>query len=396
MDADAPMRVGNLTASVSRQAGGVFQAVRNLAISTQSLGHQVTVFGLRDEFTEADLPAWQSVPVRIHNVVGPRSFGFSPRLVASIQDSGIDLLHLHGLWMYPSVASLRVSRRGKLASVVSPHGMLDPWAVRNSGWKKKLAMRFYEGAHLRAAACLQALCESEAASLRTLGLRNPIAWIPLGVELPPPAATERHNEDNDFAPGRKALLFLGRLHPKKGLANLLRAWAICQKTQPEAAHWNLVVAGWDQGGHEGLLKRMVGELGITGSVQFPGPLFDGRKDRALRSAQAFVLPSFSEGLPVAALEAWAWRLPILMTPQCNLPEGFTEGAAIQAEPDVGFLIEGLQVLFSMNASDREEMGARGRRLVEQRFSWNNVAKQTTEVYRWVLGGGPRPDCVQGA
>lgn len=390
------MRVGNLTGSVSRQAGGVFPAVRNLAINTQTLGHQVTVFGLRDEFTEADLPAWQSVPVRVHEVVGPRSFGYAPHLVQSIQDSGIDVLHLHGLWMYPSVASLRLSRRAKLPSVVSPHGMLDPWAIRNSSWKKKIAKWLFEGAHLRTAACLQTLCESEAASLRALGLRNPIAVIPLGVELPVETAAQSDPKGNDSAPGSKVLLFLGRLHPKKGVPNLLHAWAICQKWEPQAADWTLVVAGWDQGGHENLLKRMVRELGIAESVQFPGPLFDGDKVRALRSAQAFVLPSHSEGLPVAVLEAWAWRLPVLMTPQCNLPEGFTAGAAVKAEPEIASLAQGLRTLFSMNACDRVQMGSCGRRLVEKQFSWPRVARQITDVYRWVLGGGSRPRCVRVA
>jgi poly(glycerol-phosphate) alpha-glucosyltransferase len=199
-----------------------------------------------------------------------------------------------------------------------------------------------------------------------------------------------------LAPGRKVLLFLGRLHPKKGVPNLLRAWAVCQKTEHEATNWTLVVAGWDQDGHENLLKRMVAELGIADSVLFPGPLFDGTKSRALRRAQAFVLPSYSEGLPVAVLEAWAYGLPALITPQCNLPEGFVEGAAVKADPDVASLTQGLRALFAMGESEREQMGVRGRRLVEQRFSWPSVTKQMISVYEWVLGGGPRPDCVQEA
>jgi glycosyltransferase involved in cell wall biosynthesis len=390
------MRIGNLTGSVSRQAGGLFHTVRKLAINTQGLGHQVAVFGLRDEFTDVDLPAWGMVTVRVHPVVGPSGFGFSPGLVRSIQDSGIDILHTHGLWMYPSVASLMLCRRTQLPPVVSPHGMLDPWALHNSAWKKRIAIWLYEGAHLRRAACFHALCESEAMSIRALGLRNPICVIPNGQELPPDAALEKTREGSSLVPDRKALLFLGRLHPKKGVPNLLRAWAVCQKTEHEATNWVMVVAGWDQDGHENLLKRMVGELGIADSVLFPGPLFNGTKNCALRRAQAFVLPSYSEGLPVAVLEAWAWRLPVLMTPQCNLPEGFAEGAAIRADHDVESLSQGLRTLFTMSKSERKQMGARGRRLVEQRFSWPSVTKQIISVYRWVLGGGPRPDCVREA
>jgi poly(glycerol-phosphate) alpha-glucosyltransferase len=141
---------------------------------------------------------------------------------------------------------------------------------------------------------------------------------------------------------------------------------------------------------------MVLELGIQDSVVFTGSLFDGNKAQAFERADAFVLPSFSEGLPVAVLEAWAYRLPVLMTPQCHLPEGFAAGAALNAEPDVASLTQALRTLFAMSKSDREEMGLRGRHLVEQKFSWPRVAEQMVAVYQWVLGGGQRPDCVQEA
>jgi poly(glycerol-phosphate) alpha-glucosyltransferase len=388
------MKVGHLVASASRIASGYFHSVRNLAIYTQKLGVEVTAFALRDEFTEADLPAWGAVPVRIHSVLGLHSFGFAPGLVRSIQNAGLDLLHVHDLWAYPSMASLRLHRSGKLAYVVSPHGMLDPWAVRNSAWKKKIASFFYGTAHLRSASCLRALCESEAAAMRALGLRNAICLIPNGQELPADAVREQACNGLGFARGRKVLLFLGRLHPKKGLPNLLRAWANCQKGEPDAANWALVVAGGDQNGHARVLSRMALELGIQDSVSLTGPLFSQEKAQAFQRAEAFVVPSLSEGLPNAILEAWAWRLPVLMTPQCNLPEGFAEGAAIRVEPSVESLTEGLRALFRMSDSDREEIGARGRCLVERRFSWPVLAEQMVGVYRWVLAGGPKPDCVR--
>ena len=388
------MKIGHLIGSVSRKASGIFQAVRNLAINTQRLGHQVTVFGLKDEFTQADLPAWGAVPVEVHSILGPRAFGFSPGLVRSIQTAQIDLLHVHGLWMYPSIASLRACRARNIPCVISPHGMLDPWAVRNSGWKKKIATLLYERSHLRRAVCLVALCDAEAAALRALGLRNPIGVIPSGQEVPPDVAEVNGLKGSSAAPCRRNLLFLGRLHPKKGLPNLLRAWANCRKTCLEATDWMLTVAGVDQNGHEGVLKRLAVDLGIGDSVLFAGPVFNEKKVQALECAGAFVLPSLSEGLPITVLEAWAWRLPVLMTPQCNLPEGFAERAAVRAEPNLESLTEGLRTLFRMSESERDEMGERGRRLVEQRFSWRCSAEKTVSVYQWVCAAGPMPDCVE--
>jgi len=388
------MKVGHLTGSVSRKAGGPFHSVRNLAVTTAALGYEVTVFGLRDEFTEADLPAWGAVPVKLHSVLGPRGFGYSPGLVRSIAASGIDLLHVHGLWMYPSIASLRACRRLRIPCVISPHGMLDAWAVRNSAWRKKAATWLYEGAHLRNAACLRALCEPEAEAMRALGLQNAICIVPNGQKLPVDAPGQHACAGQGAPGGRKTLLSLSRLHPKKGLPDLLRAWAACRKTDPEAGDWALVIAGGDEGGHERVLRRLVLELVIEKSVGFAGPLFDGCKAQAFEHSSAFVLPSLSEGLPNAILEAWAWRRPVLMTPQCNLPEGFAEGAALRVDPNVESLTRGLRALFRMSDAEREEMGARGRRLVEERFSWPRVAQQMVGVYNWMLGTGPIPECLR--
>jgi poly(glycerol-phosphate) alpha-glucosyltransferase len=271
--------------------------------------------------------------------------------------------------------------------------MLDSWALRNSAWKKKIATRLYEGAHLKGAACLVALCESEAASMRALGLGNAITIIPSGQELPLETSAMRDGERSGMEAGRKVMLFLGRLHPKKGLPALLRAWAGCRKAEPEAAHWMLVLGGGDQDGHERELRRLILELDLDGSVLLAGPLFDEKKLHALNRADAFVLPSLSEGLPVAVLEAWAWRLPVLMTPQCNLPEGFAAGAAVKVEPNVESLTHGLTALFRMSECERERMGSCGRRLVEERFSWRRAAEQTVSVYKWVCAAGPRPDCM---
>ncbi len=147
--------------------------------------------------------------------------------------------------------------------------------------------------------------DSEARAIRSYGLRNPVCVIPSGVDLPaddPPGPPAWAPE----AGGHRVLLFLGRLHPKKGLLNLVRAWAKVQADRPAgAADWVLVIAGWDQGGHEARLRRLIDELGAAGTIRLVGPQFGDQKAASLAFADAFVLPSLSEGLPVAMLEAWS-------------------------------------------------------------------------------------------
>jgi poly(glycerol-phosphate) alpha-glucosyltransferase len=196
----------------------------------------------------------------------------------------------------------------------------------------------------------------------------------------------------DEVASRKVLLFLGRLHPKKGLVSLVRAWARVQR-DPGARDWALVIAGWDQGGHGRALRRLVAELSLERSVVFVGPQFDDAKAASYARADAFILPSVSEGLPMAVLEAWAHGVPVLMTKACNLPEGIAAGAALEIAPDLAGIAQGLSDLFAMSDLERAIMGARARSLAAERFSWPGIAARMKRVYEWVGGLGPTPPTV---
>ena len=313
------MKIGMVTDSCSRNAGGLFESVRRLSQSIRHRTREVVVFGVEDKHTRADLHEWQPMTVHVHERKFPQFWGYAPGLEASLLESDLDVLMTHGIWQYASVATLQWHRKTGRPHVIHPHGMLDPWALKNSWWKKQLAARLYENANLHGSACLRALCESEAESMRAYGLTNPICVIPNGIDLPD--TTIQHPSPwADKADGRKVLLYLGRLHPKKNIKPLIQAWAAMQKETAAAKDWALAIVGWDQNGHEDELKSKVCELGVEDSVFFPGPLFGEAKAAAYQHASAFVLPSLSEGLPMVVLEAWAYALPVLMTDACNLPE----------------------------------------------------------------------------
>ncbi len=186
------------------------------------------------------------------------------------------------------------------------------------------------------------------------------------------------------------MLFLGRLHPKKNLSALIEAWP----SDSASENWHLAIAGWDQGGEEERLRAFVGRRALQRNVHFLGPLFGRDKDAALRRADAFVLPSLSEGLPMAALEAWSYGLPVLQTEACNLPEGFREKAAFRLSLEPGEMASDLGAFMRIEPSEVAEMGRNGRRLVERDFGWNGIAGQLLEVYAWLLEGGTRPASVR--
>ncbi len=415
------LKTANLTTSVSRSAGGLYESVRRLVQSLDDKGLVVTVFGTADSYTADDVAAWEPVEVKAFRPRWHAQFGYSPEFRVALEEFEPELLHTHGLWCYPSVATHAYCRKRGVPYIISPHGMLDPWAVRNSRWKKVAARLLYEGAHLREADCIRALCESEARSIRQLGINNPIAVIPNGIDIEvaddPLAACGTPPWSGCIEPGRKVLLFLSRIHPKKGLVNLLRAWADIRKTADgarQADGWVLAIAGWDQGGHEDELKRLCTTLGLPHadishpashvacpapdplgppSVLFLGPQFKAAKQTCYAHCGGFILPSFSEGVPMVVLEAWVYNKPVVMTPECNLPEAFPRGAAIRIETNPASIAQGLGELFRATEPELRELGGNGNRLIRERFSWPQIADQMCMLYAWMLGRGDKPECL---
>jgi poly(glycerol-phosphate) alpha-glucosyltransferase len=270
--------------------------------------------------------------------------------------------------------------------------MLDMWAMRNSYWKKRFALAAFERAHLQRAGIIHALNENEAAAIRALGLTCPIAVIPSGVDIVPTLATLPKPiflETDE----RRVLLFLGRIHPKKGIDALIKAWAKVIQGRPLLGQeWRLVIAGWDDGGHLPSLERLVSALGLEQHVHFVGPIFDETKRNTFGNVHALVLPSKSEGLPIAVLEAWASTIPVFMTSNCNLPEGFKAGAAFRIGTDPADIAAPLIELLP-RTDLLVRAGKIARELASSSFSWARVARDWHEVYHWVLGGGSKPNCL---
>jgi poly(glycerol-phosphate) alpha-glucosyltransferase len=303
--------------------------------------------------------------------------------------------------MHPGVVARKAAAAAGAPLVVSAHGMLDTWALRNSALKKRVAGWLFENRNLRQAACLHALCGAEAKSYRDHGLRNPICIIPNGVDMPetgkPLAAADTMAEKYPGMKGRRRILFLSRLHPKKGLSNLLQAWSKIQKAESrkqKAEEWVLAIAGAGQPAYERELRTLVKDYALEKSVVFLGPVYGEDKRQVLAAADAFVLPSFSEGFSVAILEAAAAGLPVLLTRECNFPELVKSGAAIEIAPQPSAIEAGLRQIMELSEGRRKDMGRRGLELVKQSYTWPTIAGQMTEVYRWLLGGGAKPECIQ--
>jgi glycosyltransferase involved in cell wall biosynthesis len=360
------MKVLALTTYLSERGGGIPSAILPLYDRLCSKGIEVVLVA-------ADKPARPVKPCIVtFQTVGPRSFGFSWELSRILERESADIVHLHGLWSFGSVAVQLWNWRSEKPFVVSPHGMVDRWALRHQALKKTVAGAAFEWRNLRNAARIHALNESEKKSLETLGFTD-VVTIPNGVNVPARIEVARAE--------KKIVLFFGRLHPKKGIAETLVAWSIFQReTRIAPEEWRLVIAGWDDGGHLNDLKKIAGKLGISEHVEFFGPIFGAEKEALYASAHALVLASHSEGLPMTVLEAWSHGKPAFLTDQCNLPEGFESGAAfrITTEPDN---IAATMISVLPDTARLLDAGKAARALAIRSFDWDEICHRWVSLYR---------------
>jgi glycosyltransferase involved in cell wall biosynthesis len=362
-----PMKIFALTNYLSARGGGIPSAMLRLYEKLAGNGFDIVL-------AAGDAPDHASNQIRVvvYKSLGPRSFAFSPDLLKILDRERPDIVHLHGLWTYGSIALQVWKRRTGNPLVVSPHGMADNWALRHRSLKKRIGGAVFEWRNLRNTTCIHALSEGEARSLIDLGFGDRVIKIPNGIDI---VKTTNQPISSD-----KIILYVGRLHPKKGIAEVIMAWSLVKKKLGTiATRWQLLIAGSDDGGHEEKLRRIVMQHSLEPDVIFLGPVFGVDKDNLYAKADAIILASYSEGLPMSVLEAWAFGKPAFMTEQCNLPEGFRSGAAFKVTTDPNNIADVL-VDVLRNPDRIAIAGQAGRALAETSFNSITISNQWQSLY----------------
>jgi glycosyltransferase involved in cell wall biosynthesis len=324
--------------------------------------------------------------------VGRKSWIKDQALRSRFEDalSSASGIHIHGLWEQSTAMAAKSARTLDIPYLISAHGMLEPWALANKRIKKVIYSALVERKNVQGAACLHALTRAEGEQYIRFGATSPIVVIPNGVAVPEGKDATLFFREFPETEGRRIVLFMARLHEKKGVDMLVKAWASITHEAPEAL---LVIAGPDADGMRARLEGVAAGLGITRSVIFAGMLRGAMKWSALAAAECFVLPSFSEGLSIAVLEAMGMGLPVIVTRHCNMPEVEEFKAGWQIEANVEELKAALLEVLSNPPSTNALIGRRGACLVSTRFSWEKVSAQMRDVYRWIQGGS-KPQSVE--
>jgi glycosyltransferase involved in cell wall biosynthesis len=293
-----------------------------------------------------------------------------------------DLIHNHSLWMMPNVYAGIAANKRDLPLIVSPRGTLAPWAFKSGSLTKKLFWPLLQLPAIRATRCFHATSDEEAEHVRAAGFAQPIAVIPNGIDVPKLQTKQRSN--------RRILLFVGRVHPIKGLDMLVRAWARLCTSHPQ---WDLRIVGPDDVGYSDELRKLARELNAP-RIDFAGPLWGEAKLDAYRSADLFVLPSYTENFGVAAAEALATGTAVVAskgTPWSGLER---HGAGWWTEAADQSIAATLDSALSVSRETLDTMGARGRDWMVRDFSWAHVGEMMRQTYTWVIRGGGRPTWVR--
>lgn len=373
------LKLVHVVPRIDQEAAGPSYSVPRLCQALAARGHEVELscIAAREPIPGVRLdlhPAWPIL----------KRFEVSTSLARALRRKAeeVDIIHNHSLWSMVNVASGLVvpGRHAKL--VTSPRGTLSPWALSRTRQLKRL-LKPLQWRALTHADLLHATSAIELHEIRALGLDAPVAVIPNGIDIPPLLETARSGPV-------RTLLFLSRIHPKKGLDRLLHAWQALQHLHME---WKLVVAGQGEDVHVREVVELAQALKLE-RVEFPGPLFGEHKARAYREADLFVLPTHSENFGMVVAEALAHGCPAVVSKGAPWSGLSSEGCGWWVEHDVEELAAALGAAMALPAEYLSEMGLKGRAWMERDFGWATLAERMEATYSWVSHGGVAPAWIR--
>jgi glycosyltransferase involved in cell wall biosynthesis len=389
-----PLRIIHVLASINPDTGGPATVVARLAAAQAARGHRVTIISSLNpdnrtafEKSTARIPGFE----RVHLLLSPwttplrRLFGLRLQPLYEIAFPFADVIHLHGIWEPMLVLAASAARKFKIPYIVRPCGMLEPWNLRQSGWKKKIALTLTHRKMLNGAALLQTLNQDESRLIGPLHLRPEQLIIPNAVfldEVDDDSGDEEFAKKLPFAADKPYILFLGRTHYKKGLDILAEAFA---KIAASHATTQLLVVGPDGGARADFLQR-IARHNLTDRVHLPGTLYGPVKFAAYRNAACFALPSRQEGFSLSITEALASRTPVSISENCHFPEVATAHAGEVNPLNIDATAASLDRLLSATPEEQARMGKAGRRMIEENYTWDRVAELTLNAYASIVPG----------
>ena len=301
----------------------------------------------------------------------------------NLKNQNFDIVHSHSLWMMQNIYPSWESKKNGIPIVISPRGTLSKEAFKSGSITKRLFWPLIQKPVLRDSTIFHATSTQEKNDIRELGFKQPIAVVPNGIDLP--EINEIKKDNKTF----KKLLFLGRIHPIKGIDNLLMAWKEVQNIHQD---WILEIVGPDNYNYLSELHRIIKNLQLK-RVIFSEEIHGEEKNKKYQSADLFILPSHSENFGVSVAEALSNGIPCIVSKGAPWKMLDEKKAGWWIGNSVEMLTKKLISILSTSNSELESMGLNGRNLVTEDFNWNKVSAMMTEVYSWILTRENKPSFI---
>lgn len=382
---ETKLRVHHTVASIEDLSAGPSHSVPGLAIAQSNQGAETSIHStaqstlrtyehFRNFQYERD---FQRVPI-------VKRMMYSKSMSNGIKASDCDIIHNHGLWTMPNIYGSRSAATSKAKLVLAPRGMLSNVALGFSPLKKKAFGLLYQNLMLSRVDMFHATCEKEYEEIRAFGLTQPVAIVPNGIYIP------TISKNNYSSLKSKTILSLGRIHPKKNLDMLIRAWAKLELLHP---NWTLHIVGPSERGYDKELRAIVENLGLL-RVKIEGPVTGDEKTVLLASSELFALPTKSENFAMTVAESLAVGTPVISSKGAPWEGLLSNQCGWWVEGEQSVFRDTLNLAMEMSNSERQKMGKRGREWMESEFTWNGVACKMIQAYQWLTQGERPPAHVR--
>ncbi|MER8639786.1 glycosyltransferase [Mesorhizobium sp. M1365] len=385
------MRVIQVVGSIDNKAAGPSYSVTGLAEALCARGVDAEIFSTSVSKSGDERGNSRVFSTDFSNIPGVRRLLFSKSLAAAIEVGAAAgaVLHAHGLWLMPNIYPGTSALRHRCPLVTSPRGMLGKEALQFSARKKQMFWMLAQRRVLMRSDCLHATSMEECEAIWARGILRPVAIVPNGVDIPPDHENARHSKRSDAAGESRTVLYLGRLHAKKGVDTLLQAWA---KLQSEFPAWRLRIVGPLEGPQHLELRKLAGMLRLD-RVTFENALFGDDKQDAYREAELFVLPTLNENFGMVIAEALASGTPIVTTKGAPWQGVVDNACGWWVDHGADSIAGSMASAMMLPRPELRRMGSRGRAWMSRDFSWTKVAANMEQVYKWTLGEAERPESV---
>lgn len=358
------MKVIHFIAGIDKKEGGTAEYMRLLGselknhieiiVATGISSNPIEINGVKIKFFETSVSRWFSMLKEF-------------RLFLITEKP--DIVHINGIWSPQNWGFQKVAQELGIKVIVSPHGMLEPWIMAQNPWKKKLGLFLYQKKAIQRALYLHATAQMEADSIRALGFKNAINIIPNGIDL-----TDVKKIKSNY--GTRKMVFLSRIHPKKGIELLLETWRNCK-----AEGWTLEIAG---NGDQNYIEKLIQSAQDLKNVKFVGAKYGEDKWDFLRSADIMVLPTHSENFGIVIAEALAVGVPVITTQGTPWQDLEINQCGWWIPLSVRNLQKTIEKATLISVNDLEKMGKQGSKLVAEKYEIKVVTNEIIDLYQKVL------------